>query len=1056
VAFLMLTTIVNAQVTTASMSGKVTSSDESIIGATVLAVHEPSGSRYGVTTNVDGRFSLQGMRTGGPYKVEISYIGYNTATYTNVFLQLGEIYELDVELSESTELLGEVIVIGDKSSRFMSQRTGAAENFNARALANTPSISRSVFDIAKMIPQANKSNNGNGFSIGGANGRYNSFQIDGTVNNDVFGLSDSGTNGGQAGANPISLDAIEELQVVIAPFDVRQSGFTGGGINAITKSGTNDFHATVYGYYNDENFAGTTAGKHIDDRKKLTEQSDKTYGISVGGPILKNKLFYFVNFERAEKDYPSSYTINDGSQIKEADAIAVQNKISELTGGKYNGGSYGSRSIPTESYKLMARMDWNINDKHKFTLRYNYLDAQKLSYSNSTYALRFADNGYWMNNKTHSFVTELHSRFSNTVYNEFRAGWTQVRDERTTDGLRMPYIIIYDLPSIDGTKNDATIALGTENYSGANKLDQDIFTIADNVTLNYGTHNITIGTHNEIYNMGNMYITNATGYYNYNSLSDFLSIGTANEVKPYQYQYSYAKPEITGNKLWMPTFGAAQAGIYAQDEWQVADNFKLTYGLRIDMPIYFDKPSANETFNNSDIAKKYDVATNKMPKSLPLFAPRIGFRWNLDKEKKALLRGGLGVFTGRVPFVWISNSFSNTGVEMVQYNLKANSVPNDFKFNIDPEKQYDPALTGASAQTSTVCVMADDFKMPQILRANLAFEYRLPYDIKATIEGLYSKTLNNVYYQNIQYENLNGETLNNGNDKRPYYTNMDKGYYGIYYLSNTSKGFTASLTAKLEKTFDFGLDLMAAYTHTRSKSLNDGNSSQAASNWGKNFSIDGNNPTLESSTYDLPHRVIGSIGYSKSYAKYFATHVNLTYTGQSGDHYNLTYTKDINGDGYANDVLYVPTDEELKTMNFNDYKTTAGVTIAADKQREDFGKWINDRPDVAKRKGDYIRRNAMIAAFENHFDFHLAQDFYFFIKGRKNTVQLNFDILNVGNLLNRGWGLYNNVSWNYNVLDVVSLTNRTPVFNFKGGAEPSTISDYNSRWRAQIGVKYIF
>lgn len=1062
VASLLLTTsISNAQVTTASISGKVVSGNEPVIGAAITAIHEPSGSRYGAATNIDGRFNLQGMRTGGPYKVEISYIGYTTATYTNIFLQLGESYELSVKLKESSELLDEVVVIGNKSNRFVSQRTGAADNFDAKAIANAPTVSRSVFDIVKLIPQANQSSNGNGLSIAGANGRYNSFQIDGTVNNDVFGLAGSGTNGGQAGANPVSLDAIEELQVVIAPFDVRQSGFTGGGINAITKSGTNNFHTTVYGYYNDESFVGKTAGKHIKDRKKLSEQTEKTYGISLGGPILKNKLFYFVNLERAEKEYPSAYTINNGSQIKEEDAKAVADKILDLTGNAYNGGGYASRKVPTESWKLMTRIDWNINDKHKFTLRYNLLDAKKLSYSNSVYALRFADNGFWMNNSTHSIVAELHSRLSNNVYNEFRFGWTRVRDERSTDGLLMPYIIINNLSSIDGLRKNATITLGTENYSRANALDQDIYTISDNVTLNYGAHSITIGTHNEIYSMSNLFIPNSTGYYYYDSLDDFLSIGTTSEKKPYQYQYSYSKPEITGTKLWMSKFGAAQVGLYAQDEWQVARNLKLTYGVRIDMPVYFDKPTANEAFNASEIAYKYNVRNSRMPKSQPLFAPRVGFRWNPDTERKMLLRGGVGVFTGRVPFVWISNSFANTGVELAQYNLystRSPKLPDDFKFNINPNQQYDPAAAGASAQMSTICVMAKNFKMPQIFRVNLAFEYRLPYDIKATIEGLYSKTLNNVLYQNIQYECVDNATLNNGNDKRPYYTNMDKNYNGVYYLKNTSKGFTANFTAKLEKSFDFGLDLMAAYTFTRSKSLNDGNSSQAASNWGSNFAVDGNHPTLSYSTYDLPHRVIGSIGYTKTYAKYFATSVGLTYTGQSGDRYNLIYNKDINGDRYVNDLLYIPTDEELKSMNFVDYKDNSGKIISADTQREDFGNWINERPEVAKRKGDYVLRNSMLAAFENHFDLHIGQDFYFFIKGKKNTLQLNFDILNVGNLLNHAWGLYNNVNWSYKVLEVKDFDEktRTPSFNFKGGAWPESISDYNSRWRAQIGARYIF
>lgn len=1061
VILLLMTAGIKAQTTTASMRGKVTDAQhEVIIGATIKAVHVPSGTVYGAVTNVDGIFNLFGLRTGGPYSVEVSYVGYQPASFEGITLSLGESYNLNVTMKESSELLDEVIVVGSRDAKFQAQRTGAAQNFNSAAIENTPTMSRSIYDIARMVPQATLSNNGNGFSIAGTNGRYNSFQIDGTVNNDVFGLG-SGTNGSQSGANPISLDAIEELQVVVAPFDVRQSGFTGGGINAVTKSGNNNFYASVYGYFNNQGMVGTTPGKHIDHREKLTEQSKKTWGISLGGPIIKNKLFYFVNYERVKETYPSSYTIGAGSLIDKSIADQVIEKIESLTGG-YNAGGYGIRDIDTESHKLMARIDWNINNAHKFTVRYNLLDAKKLNYGNTLYGLRLNDNGYWMNNSTHSIVTELHSRISDIVYNEFRFGWTRVRDHRDVDGMRLPYVKINGIhyTTADGKDNsNGSIAFGTENFSGANELEQDIFTLSDNVTLNYGKHSITFGTHNELYNMGNLFITNATGNYSYNTLEDFLSIGTPNEVKPYQYQYSYSKSDITGTKRWMPKFGAAQLGFYIQDEWQAMDNLKLTYGIRMDMPVYFDKPSANETFNTSEIAKKYDVATNRMPKSLPLWAPRVGFRWNLDSERKALLRGGIGIFTGRVPFVWISNSFSNTGVEMAQYSIKTEVMPDDFKFNINPDNQYDPAKNGAKAQTSTICVMDRDFKMPQVLRANLAFEYRLPFDIRATLEGIWSKTLNNVYYQNIQYEvkkdaNGNPMTVDNLGDNRPYYGSVDKNYYGVYYLSNTSKGYTATFTAKLDKAFDFGLNLMAAYTFTRSMSLTDGNSSQAASNWGKNVAVDPNHPTLEHTTYDIPHRVIASIGYSKKYAKYFRTSVNLFYTGQSGERYNLIYDKDMNGDGYANDVLYIPTDTELAEMRFDENKSN----LSADEQRAAFGQWINERPEIAKCKGGYIKRNSLKWNWENHFDLHLAQDFYIPVGKHTHTIQLNSDILNVGNLLNRGWGLYHNVGWTYNALKVTSAASSTnkPVFQWGGGAEPNSISDYNSRWRAQVGVKYIF
>lgn len=1028
-----------AQVTTSGMKGRVMADGEPLIGATVRAVHEPSGTLYGTTTNVDGRYSLQGMRIGGPYQVEVSYVGFQKAIFQNITLQLGETYQLDATLTESVSL-DEVVITASGSALFNSQRTGAAQNFNQSQILSTPTVNRSVFDITKMNPLG--INTGSGMSFAGSNNKYNTFQIDGTVNNDVFGLSSSGTNGGKTGANPISLDAIEEIQVVIAPFDVRQGGFTGGGINAITKSGTNHFHGSAYGYYNNEKFYGKTPGRGVMDRTKLSDQSTETYGFTLGGPILKNKLFFFTNFERVKEFYPSSNNIGTpGSMLDEGEISQVVQKISQLSGG-YNGGGYGPQDIDTYSNNFLARIDWNINEKNKFTARYSFLDARKMIFSNSQSAAKLNDCGYYMNNSTHSLSTELNTSFNPAWANEFRFGWTRVRDNQDAIGTPFPHVKILKMTG-------GSLEFGTDAYSSANTLDQDIFTLTDNLTWTKGNHAFTFGTHNEFFHMANLFIADNYGSYTYNTLADFLSVGTPNEVMPANYSYSYSREEITGTKRWTPTFGAAQLGFYAQDEWAITNLFRLTYGLRVDIPLFFDKPRENEIFNNSDIARQYGVATQQLPSSKILWSPRVGFRWNLNEDRTTLLRGGVGIFTGRVPFVWISNSFSNTGVEMSRTYLTnfEEAKLEGFKFSANPYNQYVKKTAGMG--TSEVNVVDKNFKFPSVFRANLALEHTFVCGVKATLEGLYSKTLNNILYKNINYEQ-NG-TLDNMGDDRPTYKRIDNDHFTqIMYLTNTNEGYTCNLSAKLEKDFDFGLSAMVAYTYGQAKSISDGDGSQAASIWKYNPSYYGDvKPELAWSSFDVRNRLIASVSYRKEYAKHFATTVSLFYTGQTGERYSIVYNGDMNGDGaFSNDLLYIPTDAELDQMVFSDSKTETAA-----QQKEAFGNWINGNKELRKNKGNHLGRNQMTMPFEHHFDFHIAQDFFMNVAGRRHTLQVNFDIMNVGNLFKKSWGLYNVTTTGF---DMSPLSKKNGTYQFVESNSRISCNDITSRWHAQVGLRYIF
>ena len=1039
---LLFTTISHAQVTTSAITGKIVDAKKEVLpGAAVIAVHIPSGTMYSGVSNGDGYYSLMGMKPGGPYRIETSFIGYEKAELTGVTLPLGETYIYNPVMSESSIALNELVIVG--TSGFNTQRTGASANISAQQLQLMPSISRSIGDFTRLIPQAASTNGGTSFS--GTNNRYNSFQVDGVVNNDVFGLAGTGTNGGQAGIQPISLDAIEQIQVVIAPYDVRQSGFTGGGINAITKSGSNEFKGSAYFYGNNQDFVGTTAGKDVKDRTKLDKQTDMQYGLSLGGALIKNKLFFFVNGEITDKSYPTSYNVGDGSNVTKEEADQVMNHLKSISGG-YNGGGYGSQDVTTKSYKILERIDWNINENNKFTLRHSYVSGKQLNFSLSANGLRFNDNGYYMNSKTHTFAAELNTKLSNTKNNELRFGYTRVRDSRDFGATPFPYIKV----KLDNLRY---IEMGTERYSTANTLDQDIFTLTDNFNWSVGSHQLTFGTHNELFQMENLFIRENFGSYVYSSLADFLSIGTANEAKPEEYNYSYSNETITGSKSWAPSFGAMQLGLYAQDKWSVTDNFNLTYGLRVDMPIYLDKPGVNAKFNTSDMAVSRNLATNNMPGSTPLFSPRVGFRWDINSDNSFLLRGGAGIFTGRIPFVWISNSFSNTGIEYVRTRLKSSDLKNmDFKFNADPANQ-----PSGKSMTSEVDVVSDDFKYPQSFRVNMAVEKMLPYDVRATVEGIYTKKMNDIFYQNINIEE-SGKTVNNFGDKRPLYgSSISSDYTSVILLSNSSEGYSYNITGKLEKTFDFGLDLMAAYTYGQSKGVNDGTSSQAYSNWSYNENWRGsNNPEVSYTDFDQPHRIIASASYKVSYGKNFATSVALFYNGNSGSRYSLCYNGDLNKDGVnGNDLLYVPTDAEVDAMNF---KTLTGLT--PDQQKIDLkGFLASEESGLSDKRGGYAERNELMTPFEHHFDLRLMQDFYIMVGSRKHTLQVNLDVLNIGNLFNRAWGTVNSPGYSYTPIKAESVTaDGAATFSFTKPSNNKLYnqSDYNSRWRAQIGVRYIF
>ena len=1053
----------NAQVTTSSLQVLVTDdAEEALIGATVKAVHQPSGTRYNAVSNLDGLAYMQGMRTGGPYRVEVTYVGYQTRVVEGVVLQLGNTYNLSVHLSPAVSQLNELVVTGQGGQ----QQAGASRNFSVAKVENAATVDRNIYDVVKNMPMANRSKIG-GLSFAGTNNRYNSFQIDGTVSNDVFGLAASGTNGGQASANPISVDAIQEIQVVVAPFDVRQSGFTGGGINAITKQGTNDFHATYFTYYNNQSFYGRYNAANDYAKDKLTKQHHTTIGGNISGPIVKDKLFFFVNLENQNQSYPASYYPGyTANYLSEATAKAIADKYYAITGIRED---YSRRNVDRNSFDLLARLDWNINDNNKLALRYQLGNSYDDKWSAGYTSYYFNNSSYRFNNVTNSFMAELNSNFGPNVHNELRAGYTRVRDHRDVP-YQGPLFWIKNVGTEDNSRANIAVNIGTEYSSGANQLDQDIYSFEDNLSFYRGSHTFTVGTHNEIYKMRNLFIQAVTGEWVYNSLDAFMN------DQPNQFVFKCTDPSITeGNLLWTPIIKAGQFGLYAQDKFEVTRNLQLTYGIRFDIPVMFTNPTVNVAFNQyaynvSQAAgdRHIDSRVGDMPSAKVMISPRFGFRWFTDDSHKTLIRGGVGLFTGRVPFVWMSNAFSNTGVEITGTTINNVADIPAVTGNTQDLVEY---LSKGSASRPDIVTVRKSFRYPQVLRANLAWEQRLPGDVKFTLEGLYSKTYNQVFFQNkALYGDQNVYAVPGVEASAAPFYSVDNKYYSIIETRNTDKGYSYSVSATLEKNFNFGLDLMASYTFGHSKSVNDGTSSVAYSNWKYNYAYDSNNPELSYSSFDQPHRILFTVGYTTPrYANgWLQTNIALTYNGYSGMRYSLTYNEsaDFNGDGYrGNSLMYLPTQAEVALMDFADVtdKNAEGQTVvtqSADAQRQLLEDFLANDSYAKNHRGEYAPRNSNLAPFEHQIDLHLAQSI-FALKERGSKIMITFDVLNFANMLNKKWGASWGSTYNVTPLTVNSLKKSdangvfTPVYRWNGYTEPSK-ANIASRWHAQLGIKLIF
>ncbi|AFM04388.1 outer membrane receptor for ferrienterochelin and colicins [Bernardetia litoralis DSM 6794] len=1068
--------------TTAALSGVVKDKNgEELPGATVLAVHTPTGSQFGAVTTLSGNYTIVNMNVGGPYTITVQYVGFEDQKKENVYLSLGQTLRMNFDLSEDIITTGEVVITGN-AELIDGEQTGAKTTVTQEQLNALPTIARDLTDFTRTTPQASVTGGG-GITFAGQNNRYNSLMIDGAVNNDVFGLSSAGTNGGQAGISPISLDAIEQVQIVIAPFDVRQGGFSGGGVNAVTRSGTNKVEGSVYYLFRNEGLAGKTpTDDESFERQKLDDFSSYVTGFRVGAPLKKDKLFLFINGEIERRETPQPFNFNDYNGA--SSQAEIENLASQLQSKYgYDAGGFLDNTAEVESNKIFARLDWNISKNHKLTARHSYTQGDNLSRSRSSSGtINFGNNGVAFPTVTNSSALELKSRFGDNKSNSLIIGYTNVIDDRDPIGADFPRVRIDD--------GSSRIYFGSEAYSTANKLEQSTFTITDNFSIFKGKHTITIGTHNEFYSTYNLFVAQNYGEYQFASLEDFL-----NEEPSIGYSRSYSLvDDVTGDgSAAAAEFTGMQLGFYAQDEYAASEKLNITFGVRVDIPIFKD-PTTNQGFNDSTLAKVQQyypdlagsVQSGQLWKTPLLVSPRLGFNYDVKGDRSLQIRGGVGIFTSRIPLVWPGGAYNNNGLTV------GGVFSSGVDFRADPFNQYTAGDFGQtlSLPSGQMDLFVEDFKLPQVVRASLAVDKSLPWGMVGTLEGIYTKTLNNVLYYNV---NVKPATRNfSGADNRPYYDRYDEvesDYTRIMVGDNTNKGYSYNITAQIQKPFDNGFMASLAYTYGQAKSMNDGLSSQNSSQWRYVQNVNGKNDLdLAYSNFDLGSRVVGMVSYRLDYLDHAATTISLFYNGQSGNRFSYIYNGQLANDdtgssSTASDLIYVPANQS--DIVFNPITRTvdgAEVVVTADQQWQAFDNYIKNDEYLNGRRGDYAERNGSRLPFVSTLDLRILQDFYIkTANGTKHNLQLSFDVFNFTNLINKDWGrMYFTYNENVTLVDFEGVntvtnpdgsTSYIPTFQFgsiSSSGEYQTITEAkdnytiddsgvnSSRWQMQIGVRYSF
>ncbi|HEX8169737.1 MAG TPA: carboxypeptidase regulatory-like domain-containing protein [Thermoanaerobaculia bacterium] len=1035
----------HAQLTTGNLAGTVVGSDGSALpGVTIEAVHVPTGTRYSDVSGANGRFLIPNVRVGGPYRVTANLEGFRPFTSDNVNVALGNTTEVAVTL-QLAAVTESITVTADTDPIINPNRTGSTSTVSEQTIETLPTVNRSLQDFARTNPYFRVDPTdvtATRVNVAGRNNRYNSIQIDGAVNNDLFGLADTGTPGGQTDAQPISLDAIEQLQLVLSPYDVRQGGFTGGGINAVTRSGTNDWKGSVFGSKRSQDLVGEGP---LDVEYK--EFKHDQYGGRLGGPILHDRLFFFATGEFNRRNAPTGASAG-GDASTQFRNPAEAARVSELLRSRYNydPGPLTDIQLVTDSDTFFGRLDWNAGNKNQVTLRHNYVDATRdISGTRTEARFTFPTAQYVQLDKTNSTVLQVNSILSANAFNEGRVNFTTIRDLRQTP-------IAFPAVEIGGANQNATITAGTERFSGANALDQDILEVTDDFTWTRGAHTLVFGTHNEFFDFKNLFLSDVYGAYFFgaapgqtNNLATAMANFEAN--RPTEYRITFA----TGADPRRATsFGAAQLGLYVNDSWRLSNQLTLSLGLRADRPSFPDTPSANPV-----AVSALGYRTDVTPSEKIVWSPRIGFNWNPHFGGNQQVRGGVGVFAGRTPFVWISNVYAGTGIEQVSLTCRlADNCPVP-AFNPDPSAQ--PTNLGAAGAT-VLDLMDPDFEFPRVARATLGYDRDLFWGIRGTIEGVYSKTLQDVFYYNVRYRQAGVNPI----DNRPTYTPVTPQVADAFLVSNTSKGFDKTATIQLTRPFSHGVTAGMSYAYQDAKSAFDATSSRGQSNWrfrhtqGDIFQDDPSN-----SAFEIEQRMNAWVTYDFRTGP--LTHgVGFFYNMQAGRPFSMLQGNDANNDlNASNDLLYVPAQGQViyQFSNGSTTRTINGQTQTAEQVFTQFMKRFGYDPYA----GRIVDRYEFQEPWNRELDFHYELGFALF--GTETSV--TFDVLNALNLIDKDYGTVRSIA-NQNTTIATIQAQRDPatgkpIYRESGVDRWNAdtlftlgTNDIRSRWQGRLGVRFTF
>ena len=1065
-------------VTTGSLTGIVKDAQEKpVAGATVLALHVPSGTTYEATTRADGRYSIPGMRVGGPYSITVApsagATGFEAQTQDDILINLGIATDLDFIVRS---IAVEVTVTAPTSDAiFSSERTGASTQISREALATLPNMQGRLQQITRLTPQS-----GGGMTFAGQDDRLNNITVDGSYFNNSFGLE--GTPGERTNVAAISLEAIEQVQVNIAPFDVRQGNFVGASVNTVTRSGTNVFRGSFYHQFRDENLVGTEAGEAEVDPLTFSFRNTGGWG---SGPILKNRWFIFGNVENEKFEEPgTTFVANPGGAPAAGNVTRVlASDLSQLSGllqsqFGYDTGAFQEYPFVTPAERYLFRTDYNLNDRNKLSLRYTHLDSitdQLTSTSSSlgfgrqrnTNWIGFQNTNYQIMENIRSGVGELNSILSDTMSNSVIVGYSKQDESRAVRGGSSVF------PFVDILSGGvAYTSFGFEPFTPSNELRYNTFQVQNNLTWFRGKHTVAMGATVERYESENVFFPGSQSAYVYNSLDDFYTDvadfaanpnRTTSPVNLRRFQVRWSN--IPGLEKPVQPLEVLYWGAYAQDNFRVRDNLTLSLGVRFDVPRFgdtgFANPSADALTFRDENGDGVQYSTAKLPDARLHWSPRAGFNWDVFGTKNTQLRGGTGLFSGKPAYVWISNQIGNTGV-LTGFEQLDNTTLRPF--HPDPDRYKPTEVTGEPALTYELALTDPDFKFPQLWRNNIAIDHRLPGGWSATAEFMYNRDVNGIYYINANLPEPTGTFV--GADARPRWVGGDPArrihdnIANAIVLKNQNVGRSWDLSLSAEKMFARGFWLKTAYRYAESKNTVDPGSI-AFGSWNNNqHPGDPNNPGLAYSANSPGHRFFVAGSYTAEYFSFGKTTFSVFFDTFTGGNSSYTFAGDLNGDGgTSNDLLYVPRDQS--EMNFQTF-TAGGRTFTAAEQAAAWDAYINQDPHLSERRGQYAVRGGVFLPMVKRMDVTLAQEIFTNLGGRRHGLQFRADVLNFGNLLNSDWGIGQRLVHNQPLLpqgadaDGRALYRLRVVNNELMSTTFEQTAGLTDVWRVQIGFRYSF